>query len=257
MTTVSPDINEGNTLRQTAKGFEATVVYVVKDLVSTTAAGMVLEAIQDSSTPSYGQQHDEINSMVVLGITGTAEVNGVARLTYTYGPATWTKVEDGDELDTQTVQIDISTTVTSITTQRDINDDDLVVTHGSPAVDQVDTASVNRPQTALTFARIENQDVFLKARTYVGKVNSVEWQGAPLKTILCTAINGRQTDIITNRFEVTYTFIYQSEDYKYDSWWIDPDTGRPPAGLVQDTGKITSDVYETIDFNLLNLPVID
>ena len=253
MTTVSIDINEGNTLRQTAKGFEATVVYVVKDLVSTAAAAMVLEAIDDSGTPGYGDEHDEISSIVVLLITGTAEVSGVARLVYTYGPPTWTKVDEGDELDTQTVQVDISNTLTSINTQRDINDDELEVFNAAQDASQIATISVNRPQTALTFARIENQDVFLKARTYVGKVNSVIWQGSAPKTLLCTSINGRQTDISTQRFEVTYTFIYQSEDYTRDVWWVDPDSGRP-----QDGGGVTNfDVYETIDFNLLNLPVID
>lgn len=253
MTTVSIDINEGNTLRQTAKGFEATVVYVVEGLVSTTAAAMVLEAINDSSTPRYGQAHDEINNIIVLGITGTAEVIGVARLTYTYGPPTWVHVDEGDELDTLTVQVDISTSLTSINTQKDIDGFDLDVSHGSPAVDQIATISVQRPQTALTFARIENHDVFLKARTYVGKVNSVTFQGAPAKTLLCTSINGRQTDISTQRFEVTYTFIYQEADYTRDIWFIDKDTGRPPSGVSAEN----VDVYETINFNNLNLPVID
>jgi hypothetical protein len=106
--------------------------------------------------------------------------------------------------------------------------------------------------SSIIFRLTEAQSPESLQPTYQGMLNSAEWRGKGTKTVLCTSITGITTD-----FGVTYKNQYVFQ-YRKDGWdtravFISPDTGHPPADLVEDTGTKLVQITGTADFNLLFL----
>ena len=250
--TAVENVVEGSRLRRTNKGFEDTRVFVVEGLTNGADVTVAAQILDSGVVPVYGELHPDIDTIVVLTIDSKIEKPGIVRLTFAYGDPSWFDLADPDDLDQDSVEIDITAALVQQSTQKDATGADLEVAYET--IEQVATVSVGRPQTVLSFARVEETYASSKARTYVGKVNLGVFQGAAEKTMLCQSISSKK--IATDRYNVLYSFLYDPNTHQTDIWFIDQNTGRPPADLVADTGKKTVDVYEAVNFAPLNLPSI-
>jgi len=89
------------------------------------------------------------------------------------------------------------------------------------------------------------------ALSLVSKVNKQAWSGGVAHSWMCTAVNWKIHDATSGANRYLFTFEFQ---HNLDTWdpqvvFIDENSGRPPAGLVEGTGKKTIEYHEEIDFN--------
>lgn len=111
------------------------------------------------------------------------------------------------------------------------------------------------PSMTIVVTRREAASPGDTAKQFVGKVNDGPWSldsTANARQWLCTSITGRSED-----GGLTYTVVYQFE--RRETWdlgiyFINPDTGKPPADLVDGVGIKQVQLYTEADFDLLGLP---
>lgn len=117
-----------------------------------------------------------------------------------------------------------------------------------------------QPEPAISITRREfilGIDLVSKKLTFEGSVNEAGWElepGAAPGQWLCTSIGGRSQDNGLT-YDVTYTFQFRSDTWAETARFIDPGTGQAPADLVDGTGFKSVPIYDTADFNLLNLGI--
>ena len=107
------------------------------------------------------------------------------------------------------------------------------------------------------FTPITADQILQRAKNYMGKVNSVAWNVdtvAGVRSWLCTQIVGTTSDYSFS-FKVTYTFVYNEDQWKQRVSFIDPNTGKPPPDIALLSGSAYQDVvvYKGADFNVFNL----
>lgn len=87
----------------------------------------------------------------------------------------------------------------------------------------------------------------------LGAVNSEPFLGDPVKTWICSDVRwhfiGREEDTGFNRYEMQFEFQYNDDTWEYPVVFIDPETNRPPEGLVEGVGKKTIAYHNEIDFH--------
>jgi hypothetical protein len=92
------------------------------------------------------------------------------------------------------------------------------------------------------------------ALTWLNKVNSTFWAGAPPYYWLCTACNFRGRDIGLGRahlWEFDWTFEFNPESWIVVAKIRDPNTGTIPDDVVDGVGVKTVDWYQPYDFNII------
>jgi len=130
------------------------------------------------------------------------------------------------------------------------------------------------PQRILVFRKRELFSPESLAETYVGTVNSELWRGGATRTWLCTGIDGSSSDGGIH-WDNVYSFQYKRDLWQAVVVFIDPNTGKPPADIIDgptDTsgvplavgdsggpgqtdeyGRKAYAIYEQTDFNALPL----
>lgn len=115
-----------------------------------------------------------------------------------------------------------------------------------------------QPEPSITITRremITGFDLTSKKLIFEGTTNEAGWELEPdalRDQWLCTSIVGRSQDN-GRTYDVTYTFQYRRDTWNETVRFIDPGTGQPPSDLVSGTGYKDVFVYETANFNLLEL----
>lgn len=138
--------------------------------------------------------------------------------------------------------------VQQIQTQKDRDDNQITVTHNG--VTQGGEISVFVPQAEPFIETIEqtsNPDAL--ALSWVGYVNSASWRGQVAGSWLVTNASYNEIDTGTNRYKFRWGFQNNADTWLPVVVYIDPETGRPPDGLVADQGIKTVPWYFERDFN--------
>jgi hypothetical protein len=254
--TVHEDLIEGSGLSQSADGYVATRVF----MATTTAQETKLDVLLHDDIPQYGDIHpdfDGIDLVPILALDRQCDHEqgdpAIFRVTIGYRrPTSTTQPPSTDEDD---AIIQVGSSVTASKTELDAAGAQIVVTlSGQP--DQTGTVDIQVPESVLTFTRREASSPRSKARTYVGKVNSVALASGDyaIGTLLCLGIEGESTDG-GESYNVTYRFQYRPGTWAATVVYIDPETDRPHEEVVfPSTGVVTVDVYDEVAFGPLNLP---
>jgi hypothetical protein len=106
------------------------------------------------------------------------------------------------------------------------------------------------------FERLEPFNPEPKARFYTGKINSLNWLGAPPLTYLCRGISAEPV-ALPNGF-YAWRVSYEFEGTADATWltqiaYVDPTTGEVPDDAVLGNGLNIIQSYQQVDFNALNL----
>jgi len=260
--TVTAHLISGESLEQTADGWRSQAQYQV-DGVTGSAAGKLYQAMSNSNVPQFGDPHPVLSLLRVSNRSArpiTDASTQVVVITITYEQPT---SEQQTPSETEQSQIQVGSSVESVVTQRDVDGNQILVTHTYSKTDaegnvqevtqtQGGEVEYQVPSTSFSFSRREPQSPGDKSLLYVGKINSAFFAGAPAGHWLCTRIEGSSDDG-GQSYNVTYEFQRNSEGWAATVVFIDTDTGRPPPFLVEGVGIKDIEVYRRIDFNALNL----
>ena len=149
----------------------------------------------------------------------------------------------------------LSSTLAQITTQRNRDGEEIVVSHGGN--NQLGEISVLNPEDGFSrevyVSGIVPGDQHNIQTGWQAHVNSSVWNHGAAGTWLCLKALPDPLDIRDS--QGTWSFIYQFE-FAYDEtgwqpqvFWRDPTTGRPPDGLEPGTGSKEVIWYNARDFN--------
>jgi hypothetical protein len=254
---VIKDLIADHTITRTADGFETERVYMV-EVRGGLAETKLYNALTTAGVPQYNDPHPTLPDVRVTRIqarpaTGHSPNTFRVVVTYTIPEADDALSEAEDDLATSG-KVTFNTSLASEKTWFDINGDFLTVRwRGGTIVTVYKEAEVQRPQLEVAFRRVETSAPKSEILNYLGKVNSGPWSGFPAKTWLCTRIDADQEK--AGKFEVDYGFSYRPETWRLEV--IANLTAEQIAELPPDVesanGYQLYDVYQTADFNQLNL----
>lgn len=163
-------------------------------------------------------------------------------------------------------QISVGSTVQQQQTNKDQSGAKITVTYSGTDNGSVSTTynadplSVYKPQTVVTYERLEPSSPLSNATAYVGYVNSASFLGDAAKTWLCTRISGTSEDgggSWKNRYE--FQRAPSSAGWQQKVFYTSRATGAVPADVDVDgtlgtgNGVSTVDLYPSIDFAGLSL----
>jgi hypothetical protein len=237
------DRTQGALLRQTSNGLEAQRTAYI------TGITQLRQALEHANLPRVGQAHPDIEDLVARSITAKPDGPNAAIITIDYhNPAGSNndipQVKVGSALRQQSTETDLSGNRITVAYSASGEDTDLSI--------QGARVAVLRPQTELTFSRLETTHPASTAKTYAGTVNrSNIFDGGP-GTWLCTAISGNSDDG-GQTFLVTYLFQYNAEGWQPIVSYTDPKTNRPPADLVGGVGIKRVTLYRDEEFKNMGL----
>lgn len=232
----------GATLTQTASGLEA------QRHACITGITQLHQVFEHPDLPTVGQSHPQLPYLVVKSVTAKHDGPNAAHIVITYhdptGHGDLPKVSVGTALRQQTSETDLAgNRITLAYTSTGLDDD--LTTQGA-------RVTVFRPQTELSFTRVQTIHPATTAKTYAGTVNRTPiFEGDP-GTWLCTSIDG-QSDDGGKTFLVTYRFQFNADGWQPTVSYNDPKTNRPPADLVAGVGIKQVTLYRTEEFRNLGL----
>lgn len=253
---ISDELIEGSTVSQSADGYVATRMFIA----TTTAQETKVQVLLHDDIPQYGDIHPDFDGIDLVPIYALDRQcdhemgdPAIFRVTINYRrPTSATQPPSEDEAD---AIIQVGSSVTSSKTELDAAGAQIVVTL-TDQPDQTGTVDIQVPESVLTFSRRESSSPRSKARTYVGKINSVALASGDydIGTLLCLGIEGESTDG-GESYNVTYRFQYRPGKWAATVVYIDPETDRPHEEVAfPSTGVVTVDVYAEANFSALNLP---
>lgn len=272
MAKVTLDVIEGHTITEDTG--EVVVVRIVEvQGLEGDADVRAFNALQESEVPQFGDPHPSIPVIRVGSRVVTAIDTNNVSIEINYRELTAAELLPDD---LQPPILELLTSVQQVTTSRDKDGKEIKVSITFD--DERDTVeggaevNISVPQTVVRFTRREIFNPLSKAIANVGKINSGGFLGSKAKTWLCTNLsgttnNGGQSYLVTYEFQLS---LRKDSEGKLIGWdttvaFIDEKTGKP---VVQDKGAknpiheeeitegdglATVEVYETINFNSLNL----
>lgn len=250
---------------------------VVEGLVPNTNEDQVLyDALNDAAMPQPGDAHPNISGLYVRRRTPRAISPTIVEVDLLYRPYTFSEAQaETIDLPGAWYTVRAVTPLAEVETNKDRSGVKIVVSHNDE--DQSGFIRVRRPRPSIVIGgRITGSSgsydtlnsITQFRRTYAGKANSTGWYGdtgASAKTWLCSDVNVQLlelTDTVPQYpiWGVSYVFDDYTDDGTVDPGvvYIDPETGRPPAGLVDGAGQGTGtsgygtksiDSYSTVAFN--------
>lgn len=258
---VISDIIDNPTARFTLDGWTMERTLIVTG-VTGTGHTKLLNAMNTIGIPALGTQHPSGADCYLREAVPTADDSDTVRIRLIYAdPA---NMSYRQQLDT----IEVGGTLSQVQTNKDRLDVEMYVDYTYPAIyphdpDLQSVAAptqgglVNKfiPEHTIVKTRLEYANPSPIAIDFVGTVNMAGWNlalSAAEGTWLCTSIVGRSNDG-GNSWIVTYSFQHRVDTWATDIFWIDPHDGHPPADLIAGTGKKTYELYNIMNFNLLNL----
>jgi hypothetical protein len=136
-----------------------------------------------------------------------------------------------------------------VPTQKDKDGNDLTVSHQGQT--QVGTVNKRIHTKQLIFeVVIQEADPAAYADDFHGRLNDDTWRGGAARTWLCTVEDYEPLDLVSSPpyWRVRFRFDYRADGWDEQVIFRDPETGRPPAGLVDGTGYIVAEQEEEADF---------
>lgn len=249
----SIDIKNSSRIRLTAAGFRAERVAVVSG-VSGTAAQVLYNAINDAALPDIGDAHPEEASITLNDISCEPLGGGRYRVVMSYYK------DPGVVTDSSSAEGRLVTGLSVEETHEDINGQPMDTSYwlvGSVSIAlQRFTAEVERPRMTFHFEYTATGFPTSDILNYLGKINSAIWNGFPIGTILCSAID---TDQNGANFRVKYSFAYRAEGWQFVgkvSYHPDSIAASNDPGLDAATGLRPFNVYRSVDFTALGFVLV-
>jgi hypothetical protein len=214
---------------------------------------LLANALAVAGMPAVGNRHPTLKNLFLTRRSPMDNGDGSVDVTLTYER---TGEDEADDPSSESASIEISSSVVEVETNKNASGALLVATYEDEQGNETiwhPTVPKRVPLTTIVYSRKENGSPGNKSRQYSGKVNSGPWSLAydPAKTWLCTGING--TRIKDNLYNVTYTFEYKENTWDHEVYYHD-ESGKVPDNVAANgNGYLNAEVYETIDFNGLNL----
>ena len=249
---VAIDIVEGNTGRESADGLELDRIATITGIEGDASRKIVI-ARNTAGVPRYGDPHPAETSCKLRTIRFESLSTDIVKAYLHYSQ----KSIDRSAPPGDPPQIEVGSTLSQVSSNKDISGNEITVAHTFPSTDddwpdekKEQSVPVSRlvPESSLTYNQTEYNSPGTKSRYYVGRMNAAPWQGGATKTWLCTSIVGRSNDGGFT-FSVAYTVQYRGDTWDGEVVYIDPRTGRPPANLENGVGKKRVVIYQTANFD--------
>jgi len=237
-------------ITETDNGFRIERTAIVTG-VTGNADTRLINAMNDAQMPSIGDAHPQDSTIDLREKSGRVIDPETVAVTLVYYR------EDGSETGSSNATSRASATTSIEETKFDSSGNPLVTQYvhsaGSVQVDRENfTAEVERPRVTFDFeyksATFPQTDI----NTYLGKINSVIWNGYAVETILCTAVNVDQTG---DDYRVRFSFAYNPDTWAFKARTQYTPSGAHPTNPDSDlnltTGERPFDVYSTVDFTPL------
>jgi hypothetical protein len=254
MANIHIDIVDGHTGRYTSKGWEnVTRIAKVAGLTGDGDAKItaaITALIGSADCGDIGEPHPAIPELAIVAMTPTAITPSAVEVRIEYGLE-----EVGDDPDSDNIDIEVGSALQQVETNKDAAGNAITLTYTYPAEYAPDArkagqaitqgALVSKDETtiSLVITRTESTRPTAKAREWTGKVNSVAWSmdpAAAVGTWKVRSIVGRSANN-GRTWKVTYTFEWRAGGWASKALFINPDDGKPPTDLVEDTGTKTID----------------
>lgn len=277
---VSLDLVDGNQGNLTDSGWELIRIANVEN-VTGVGSERLLNAAEATGMPVIGDSHPSLATAYLERIEPISTATDIVKLRLVYK----------ERFDT--VQIQTANDVIQDETNYDTGFNSsptairiLQVKYTYPADYEYDANLQEKTitQSALATKLVPQRTVIFRIRetfspedlaaTYVGTVNELLWRGGPTRSWLCTGIDGTTSDGGIH-WDNVYSFQYKRDLWQAVIVFIDPNTGKPPADIIDgptdtigvplavgDVGGPTQTgeygrkayvVYEQTDFNALDL----
>ncbi len=240
------DIKKSSRVRLTRNGFESQRIAIVSG-VSGSAQQVLINAINDAQLPNIGDAHPEDSSVTVNTMDCEPLGGGRYKIVMNY-------FKDAGITETSAdAEARLITGLAVEETHEDINGQplDTRYTVAGGALSPRFTAEVERPRQTIYFEYTATGVPKSDIDKYLGKINSVAWNGYPIGSVLCSQIDVEQNG---EKFRITYAFAYRPEGWKFRAKVpTHPNliTGIIDLGLDQATGIREYDVYRQADFSPL------
>ena len=248
---IADNLVESARLTQDQDGYTAEQIFIV-DGVTGSAEAKLYNALQTSGIPQYGDAHPVIPSIQVIDRQASPIKSGTQiRIEITYGVPSGDDTAEDENGDGKAI---ITSSLVSEQTHFDINGELIKAeySNGISTTTNYATVEVQRPQMRITLSRKESEMPKERIKTYLGRINSVEWSGFPPKSWLCSAISVREN---AGSYDVEYSFEYR--EYLWLAEIVLPinvaDALANPIDKDSRNGYARFNVYETANFNKLGL----
>lgn len=279
------DITDGPSVELTKDGYRAVRVAKVSNLKGSGAARLFW-AINAQGVPKYGEFHPVISNLPVgrihaaLASEGTTDI-AIVTCEYFFPTGGNLHFANVDGIRESTLpQLEIVSTVQPAQTQnaywaappqteeawgpmwlkyRELGGPDEGPHPGPDGIPyqyQGGDVQYQIPMMVFRFSRREPSDAYVgdRARNFVGTLNNEPVFGDPVRTWLCTRIDGVSDDGgIT--YNVTYEFQYNPETWDPVIVFTNPETGKPVANPVWGESIRRVRVYRLADFFELGLTI--
>ena len=241
-------------------GFEAVRSFQVSGLAGNRAARM-FAAILAPGVPRRGTPHPVVPGIRADVVEATAQDQGNALVIVRYR-----KLDSDEEEEDQASapKITISAALTTERTQFDSEGQQILLTYifnaftpeSRDSEPQPGFVEILVPTVSVQFSRREGESPGSKALDFVGKLNSRLFFSFPEKHWLCTRIDGNSQDGGAT-YNVLYEFQLNRKTWDATVAYFDKERNEhpPDLNLQRDRAIKTVQVYETADFDNLNLGV--
>lgn len=243
------DIKKSSRIKLDKDGYRATRIAIVSG-VAGTAESVLYNAINDSQLPDIGDVHPDVSSITLQDIVCEPMSGGQYRVTMMYYK------DSGQTGTSASAEVRANTGLAVEETSLDINGDSMVANYGTlggALIRQRFTAEVERPRIVFDFEYTASAYPTTDINTYLGKVNSIAWNGYAPGTIMCSAINVDQAGA---EYRVRYSFAYRVDGWQFRAKLayaipVFLVAEAPDYGIDLETGTKNFTVYNTVDFTPL------
>jgi hypothetical protein len=268
--TIKIDLKQASRIVKTKQGFRADRTALISydpDMVTITADTALYNAITDGSLPSIGDAHPHIASIYLQSLTCDPLALGEYIVTMVY--------EDvpGFPLTSNNLKR-VSATTAPGRIEKDATQPTpvemwaLYMTKAGDAADpEVMTKenfapNIEKPRASFEFEYTVDDGLgttpFPQSTidNYLGKVNLAVWNGYPVRSVMCSAVNITQQG---EGYRVAITFLYNSDLWEYNALiaipidQLAPSIKQTDPTLNFDTGVKNFKVYPEVDFTALGL----
>ena len=260
--TIQIDITEGTTINHDADGYSLDRMAIVTG-VTGSANARIYNAVNDAGLPSLGDAHPTITDIYLNNKRGDALEPEVVQVTLSYSsirgyPGTTNTLKSASaSTSPQTVTADKDGTDMFALYQTDAD----FAKVPPVATKENFRISIESPRAQFEFEYTIDDSPLATAfpnaliDTYLGKVNSVAWNGYGVRTILCTAINITQQGA---GYRVGISFMYNPDLWEYNAVIAVPtsdleSTYTSDPTLDYGTGIKNFKVYKEVSFAALGL----
>lgn len=259
------DIIDGSRARKNREGWQEVERIATVTGLTSTGQDQFDDALSASGMPSMGAAHPSLTGLYLDEANLSALGPGKVQASLIYRRIQLTDYPlGGIPIGEAATMLEVGTTVQQVESNIDSDGLSTTLTYTGndkpPGDPQEQVARFPRmvPQTTLIVKRREVGNPLSKSKLYVGKINRLPWAADPDAlpySWLCTGIIGTSSDG-NQTYDVTYTFQHCG-DSPTGTWfakckWVGSN-GQIPTDLVDNTGIKSIQVYDSIDFNLLNL----